>query len=78
MGRTGWDATAGDGAAGADRGVAIQNKARRKRLCSCKGISRCGSLPEKYSAGRKRPAMRAQFVSLVIIDATGSEWPGED
>lgn len=62
----------------ADRGVAIQGAGEQKRLCLCQEGLKCGSLPEEHSPGRRRPAEGAQFVSLVSIDATGSEWSGGD
>lgn len=63
VGRTGWNATADDGAARADRGVAIQGRGREKSLYLCKGRLKGGGLRSICrGAGGQRSG--AQFVSL--------------
>lgn len=67
VGRTEWDATAADGAAGKDRGVAIQDKGREKRLLPCRERLRRGSMREKYSSGRRRPAIGGAICKSAIL-----------
>lgn len=62
---------------GRDRGVAIQDTGREKRLWSGKERLKRTSLREKYLSGGQGPAMCGQFVS-VSVDATGGEWTGAD